>query len=354
MLEMRAHLTTLPLFIVHVLCAVVAVAAEDGSQAWLRYKLAPPDVLLGYRNDFAARLVQVGASKSVLDDAAGLAQLQAAAHELSDGLTQILGYNVTYACCRTPDEEPASGTLHVEVMEAATSLGKEGFEIGRTGSGDVLIRAGTASGALYGSFHLLSFMQRAEPVPGSASALQSIPALGLRIWDMWDNLDGSIERGFGGRSLIWPMALRPDEWTQAVALRVEGMARLLKSVGLNGVTRSVLTVSFSAPPFTSILLPLFSRYRSERVWVACRGTGVVLNNVNACGGNTALLKPNSIASIGQNLEPIFKKWGLRLYLSPCYAAPLSSGMGLPVRIAAGNCLTLEMRSASIVNVPGHV
>eukprot|EP01044_Picomonas_judraskeda_P025769 COSAG03_NODE_7586_length_897_cov_1.532581_1_plen_189_part_10 len=189
---MRACLTALPL--AHVLCAVVAVgAAEDGSQAWLRYKLAPADVLLSYRTDFAARLVQVVASESVLDDAAGLAQLQTAAHELSGGLTQILGYNVTYECCKTtPDKKPASGTLHVEVVEAASGLGEEGFEIDRTDSGDVLIRAGTASGALYGSFHLLSFMQRAEPVPGSASALRSTPALGLRIWDMWDNLDGSI------------------------------------------------------------------------------------------------------------------------------------------------------------------
>ena len=58
----------------------------------------------------------------------------------------------------------------------------------------------------------------------------------------------------------------------------------------------------------------------------------MLNNVNACGRNTALLQPDSIASIGQTIEPIFQKWGLRLYLSPCYAAPLSSGMGLPVRI----------------------
>ena len=70
----------------------------------------------------------------------------------------------------------------------------------------------------------------------------------------------------------------------------------------------------------------------ENDCTGCCGTGVVLNNVNACGGNTALLQPDSIASIGQTLEPIFQKWGLRLYLSPCYAAPLVPGMGLPVRI----------------------
>merc|ERR1711871_153215 len=87
------------------------------------------------------------------------------------------------------------------------------------------------------------------------------------------------------------MALHPNNWTSSVASRVDGMARLLKSVGVNGVG---------------------------------------LNNVNACGQNTALLQPNSIASIGMTIEPIFQRWGLRIYLSPCYAAPLSSGMGLPV------------------------
>ena len=180
--------------------------------------------------------MHVTASKPILGDPAGLAQLHTAADELSAGMTQILGEKVVSECCDTPDESaadlPAAGTLHIQVIDQADStLGDEGFELSRTAGGDVQIRAGTASAALYGSFHLLSFMQRAEPVPAT---LKSVPALGLRIWDMWDNIDGSIERGFGGRSLIWPMALHPEDWTRAVALRVEGMARLLKSVGING------------------------------------------------------------------------------------------------------------------------
>lgn len=198
--------------------------------------MAPSAVLSGYREQFAARLVHVNASKSIWGEPAGLAQLHTAADELSDGLTQILGDKVSQECCGTPDDTSAAvqatGTLHVQVTgEADSSLGDEGFEISRTATGDVQIRAGTASAALYGSFHLLSFMQRAEPIPAE---LKSVPALKLRIWDMWDNIDGSIERGFGGRSLIWPMALDPADWTQAVALRVEGMSRLLKSVGVNG------------------------------------------------------------------------------------------------------------------------
>jgi hypothetical protein len=293
------------------LCATAT--AEDGSEAWLRYRLAPAAVLPSYHTTFAAKLVQV--TGAAAGDADELAQLHTAAAELSAGLTQLLGVNVTSSCCNSTNdhtEAPTSGTLHVQVeRDTAVSkeLGDEGFEIGRTAGGDVQIRAATASGALYGSFHLLSYLQRAEAIPAAAEGaggssseateatgvapLRSVPALGLRIWDMWDNLDGTIERGFGGASLIWPMALSPKTpvdqqppnppcpakpcpahpgrtfcpsvstpgqcdkpshppcppcnappappapptgaWTAAVAARVEGMARLLKSVGVNGV-----------------------------------------------------------------------------------------------------------------------
>ena len=50
---------------------------------------------------------------------------------------------------------------------------------------------------------------------------------------MWDNIDGTIERGFG-ESLIWLDGADPANWTRAIALRVEGYICLLKSVGVNG------------------------------------------------------------------------------------------------------------------------
>ena len=57
--------------------------------------------------------------------------------------------------------------------------------------------------------------------------------------------------------------------------------------------------------------------------------GIVLNNVNACGGNTALLTPPHLTHISTTLYPIFSRWALTVYITPCYAAPMSEGMGLP-------------------------
>ena len=56
---------------------------------------------------------------------------------------------------------------------------------------------------------------------------------------------------------------------------------------------------------------------------------LVLNNVNACGGNTALLTPPHLTHISTTLYPIFSRWALTVYITPCYAAPMSEGMGLP-------------------------
>ena len=122
-----------------------------------------------------------------------------------------------------------------------------------------------------------------------AVTLTEKPAMDLRIWDLCDNLDGNIERGLGGNSVVWPHALDQKTWSAAVQDQTDNMARLLKSTGLNGV---------------------------------------VLNNVNACGQNTKLLWPASISNIAQTIYPVLTRWGLTVYFTPCYAAPMSPGMGL--------------------------
>ena len=45
--------------------------------------------------------------------------------------------------------------------------------------------AASSSGALYGAFRLLGYLQRGEPLP---SNLTSIPAMKLRVFDLWDEL----------------------------------------------------------------------------------------------------------------------------------------------------------------------
>lgn len=101
-----------------------------------------------------------------------------------------------------------------------SELGEEGFAIGRVDDGDVLLRAKTPSGSLYGVFRLLSYLQRQKAVPGTmTNPFISIPSMTLRIWDLWDDLSGDITRGFAGDSLVWPMALwkNPDDPSTAPA-----------------------------------------------------------------------------------------------------------------------------------------
>eukprot|EP01043_Picozoa_sp_COSAG02_P006511 COSAG02_NODE_186_length_30414_cov_24.815372_12_plen_976_part_00 len=183
---------------------------------WLRYpQVAHRPRLLSYRQ-------ALGGGISVSADgaqptSATLAQLRAATAELERGLSGLLGQRVPASCCvaaveraEESDDGAAAGRLVVSVSNASSTdrvLGSEGFRIGRSPSGHVTLRAASSSGVLYGTFRLLSYLQRGEPLPANFT---SVPAMKLRVFDLWDELDGSITRGFAGRSLIWPFALFDD------------------------------------------------------------------------------------------------------------------------------------------------
>src|SRR4029079_497711 len=59
------------------------------------------------------------------------------------------------------------------------------------------------------------------------------PYAPVRWINQWDNLDGTIERGYGGRSLFWDGGKVREDMT-----RVSDYGRLLASVGINGASIS--------------------------------------------------------------------------------------------------------------------
>ena len=63
-------------------------------------------------------------------------------------------------------------------------------------------------GALYGAFHFLRLVQTIQPIDNLD--VTERPRLRLRLLDHWDNLDGTIERGYAGRSL-WDWKALPDD-----------------------------------------------------------------------------------------------------------------------------------------------
>jgi alpha-glucuronidase len=130
-------------------------------------------------------------------------------------------------------------------------------------------------GVLYGMFALLRKIQLGEPI-GNLDERQT-PYASLRWVNQWDNLDGSIERGYGGRSIFWE-----NGHARADLTRVSQYARLLASLGINGCS---------------------------------------INNVNA---NPKLLSAEMLPDIAR-IADAMRPWGVRIALSIDFGSPQSIG-----------------------------
>jgi alpha-glucuronidase len=143
------------------------------------------------------------------------------------------------------------------------------------GMGITLVTASNDRGVLYGTFALLRKIQLGEPITNLDE--RQTPYAPQRWVNEWDNLDGSIERGYGGRSIFWDnMHARAD------LTRVSQYARLLASLGINGCS---------------------------------------INNVNA---NPKLLSPDLIPDIAR-IADAMRPWGVRIALSIDFGSPQSVG-----------------------------
>lgn len=152
------------------------------------------------------------------------------------------------------------------------NLGNEGFRVYRDKKGLVL-SANNDLGLLYGSYALLR-----DNAAGKSIALrEEIPAYNVRVLNHWDNLDGTIERGYSGHS-IWNW----DELPDVVSPRYREYARANASVGINGV---------------------------------------VLNNVNA---SSKILSADYLAKVAK-IADVFRPYGIKVYLSANFAAPMQLG-----------------------------
>ena len=83
------------------------------------------------------------------------------------------------------------------------------------------------AGVIYGTFQFLRLLQTRQPI--EHLALHSSPRVQHRILNHWDNLDGTVERGYAGASL-WDWRKLPD----FVAPRYTDYARACASIGING------------------------------------------------------------------------------------------------------------------------
>ncbi len=249
--------------------------AEDGYELWLRYPRVNDAGLLAEYRGAIRRLVVDGTSPT----------LRAAREELIAGLTGLLGVAPATSATVTADGAVLVGTPRSSRVIAALplaselrTLGPEGYVVRavRIGGHRAIVVAGTSDvGVLYGVFALLRQLQTHQHVRDAA--LRDAPKVQLRILDHWDNLNGSVERGYAGRS-IWQW----DSLPAVVSPRYRDYARANASIGVNGA---------------------------------------VVTNVNA---NALVLTPAYLGKVAR-IADVLRPYGIRLYLTARFSAPIEIG-----------------------------
>ena len=161
-------------------------------------------------------------------------------------------------------------------LKRQRGMGHDDYSI-TTANGKILLTASTDIGLLYGAYHLLRLQQNGADYT-SYNNIKESPAYDLRILNHWDNPDGTVERGFAGRSIFWTEKELNTE-------HIKQYGRANASIGINGT---------------------------------------VLNNVNA---KPATLSTQQLERAKQ-IADILRPYGVRVYLSINFASPIRLG-GLP-------------------------
>ncbi|KAF2679082.1 glycoside hydrolase family 67 protein [Lentithecium fluviatile CBS 122367] len=249
------------------------VAAEDGHRAWLRYAPVPDASRYRY---LPSSIIALNSTKS--------SPVYTAGQELQQGIKGILGKQLlvnTNGTRKTDTLAIIVGTADTYTkiygdFDEAGDLEEDGFYLSTEGR-NVLIIGSNERGALYGAFEYLSRLGQAN---FEEDSYVDNPHAPIRWVNQWDNLDGSIERGYAGPSIFFRNGFVADNVT-----RVAEYARLLASIRINGV---------------------------------------IVNNVNA---NSSLLSTRNIEGLGR-LADAMRPYGIQLGISLLFSSPRDLG-GLP-------------------------
>jgi alpha-glucuronidase len=268
---MRLRVWLRSLIVLVLLSIAGGAQAEDGYELWLRYH--PVEAEWQGRYAPAATALVPGTPSPRLD---------AAQAELARGLAGLLGHKIPVGreagpgaiLFGTPESSPGIAGLGLPLATLRT----DGYLIRSVvigGKPATVIAARTDLGVLYGSFAFLRLIQTRQPI--DRLDIASSPAVQLRVLNHWDNLNGSIERGYAGSSL-WKWQTLPAH----IQPRYIDYARANASIGINGA---------------------------------------VLNNVNSTDDILTPLYIEKVAALASAWRP----YGIKVYLSPRFTAPMSLG-----------------------------
>jgi len=213
-------------------CENIVVSDYDGSKLWFQHELN----------------LKKGNAIIVLNDSTPTLKL------INDELSQ---FNLSDTVCFKLDGD--------------STLGNEGFELSVSNK-TVTAHGNSDVALLYATFEL---MRQQNTDAAVVTPTSQVPSYELRMLNHWDNMDGTVERGYAGKSL-W-------HWngiTDADVQRYKEYARANASVGINAV---------------------------------------VLNNVNA---SPEILSANTLPVVA-SIADILRPYGIKVFLSVNFSSPMN-------------------------------
>ena len=127
------------------------------------------------------------------------------------------------------------GAEVVLTIRSDKSIKGDGYKFSASG-----VQANTELGILYGVYELLRCQKTGKPI----NTIISNPSYELRLLNHWDNLSGTVERGYAGNSIFWRNEKDSLTVTEQDKILWQEYARANASIGING---SVLNNVNSSP-----------------------------------------------------------------------------------------------------------
>ncbi|MEP7323390.1 MAG: alpha-glucuronidase family glycosyl hydrolase [Saprospiraceae bacterium] len=245
------------LFVLFFLITSFDLVADDGYRLWLKYdKIKDQAVLIKYQSFIQSIYTPIAVTPIV----------QSALDELKQGLSGLTGKNIQIKRARL------SNQVILELLPSSTTLlnHPDAYQLKHQGT-SIFVRAITDKGLLYGSFALLRHLQTSEPIANMD--IRESPKINLRMLNHWDNVNGTIERGYAGSSL-WKWYDLPE----GLDPRYTDYARANASIGINATS---------------------------------------INNVNA---SARFLSKEYILKVAA-LAGVFRKYGIKTFLSIRFTSP---------------------------------
>jgi alpha-glucuronidase len=250
---------------------------KESYSAWLQYNKIDDAALLEEYQKWAANIESLADSLVV----------KTAQNELSAALSSMLGIQPEISSGITSENRIVLATkkefslLEDKLEVDFGQINDDGYIIKSVTSNDsstIFLLGRRDVGVLYATFHLVRLMQNREKL--NAVNIVESPKNQLRMLNQWDNMDGSIERGYAGKSIFYK-----DNVFRKELNRIQDYARLLSSVGINGIA---------------------------------------INNVNVHQVETNLISSSLLPQVAE-VASIFKAYGIKTFLSINYASTIQIG-----------------------------